>query len=371
MLPAVHRAPRYIPYRDSGGRPLVSVGRLFLWCPGPLTQEKIVAQLRAGGIEYQRADGACITVDLEWEAMRQLVIPVRRILTHREAEDVRVLYRPSGGELTTADFPRVQSYTAFALVSQSRWLSEMLSDDRFTSVLQPIVWSVEPSRVFAREALLRGVGRDDAIVYPNYIFDVARGCGMLQQIDVAARKAAIDRMVLDDIGETLFVNLTPSAIEEPFSSLDGTVRMIDEAQIPHERIVFEIIESDGIQDAHHLKGVLHPYRKAGFRVALDDVGAGYSSLNLLHQLRPEFVKLDMDLIRGVNADPYKGFIAQKIIEIATTLGVETIAEGVETPEELAWVQDNGATYAQGHVIGRPTTPTLGGRTPVALERMVS
>ena len=371
MMPPIRRTLTRVPARDSGGKPLAPQGRLFLWSPAPQTQAKIVAQLHADGVEYDLAEGACIIADLGWEAMRDLVIPVRRILTHREAEDVRVLYRPGGGELTTADFPKVQSYTAFSLVAQSTWLSEMLSEQRFTSVLQPIVWSADPTRVFAREALLRGVGMDEAIVYPNYIFDVARGCGMLVQIDLAARKAAIDRMVLDDISETLFVNLTPSTIEDPISSLSRTLLMIDEARIPHDRIVFEIVESDQAQDAQQLKTLLHFYREAGFRVALDDVGAGYSSLNLLHQLHPDFVKLDMDLIRGVNADPYKALIARKIIEIANTLGVESIAEGIETPEELAWVQANGATYAQGYGIGRPTLPTLAGRTSPALERLVS
>jgi EAL domain-containing protein (putative c-di-GMP-specific phosphodiesterase class I) len=371
MMPPLRRTLHHVPARNPGGTSLAPLGRLFLWCSTPQTQAKIVAHLHTGGVDYDLAEGDCVIVELEWEAMRELVIPVRRLLTHREAEDVRVLYRPAGGELTTADFPKVQSYAAFSLVGQSTWLSEMLAEHRFTSVLQSIVWSAEPDRVFAREALLRGVGKDDTIVYPNYIFDAARGCGMLVQIDLAARKSAIDRMVLDDIGETLFVNLTPSTIEDPISSLERTVEMIDEARIAHQRIVFEVVESDQAQDVHHLQALLGFYRDAGFRVALDDVGAGYSSLNLLHQLRPDFVKLDMDLIRGVHADPYKGLIAQKIIEIASTLGVETIAEGVETPEELVWVQTHGATYAQGYGIARPTTPTLSGRTPVGMERLVS
>lgn len=371
MLIPVRRTPNRVAHRDSGGRPLAPIGRLFVWCHAPRTKAKIVAQLRDAGVEHGEADGDCVIADLEWDAMRELVLPVRRVLTHREAEDVRVLYRPSGGELTTADFPKVQSFSAFSLVGQSAWLSEMLAEQRFTSVLQPIVWSDQPRRVFAREALLRGVGRDDAIVYPNFIFDAARGCGMLVQVDLAARQAAVDRMVLDDISETVFVNLTASAIDDPVANLERTVKMIDRAHVAHERIVFEVVESEQANDAEHLKMLLRFYRDAGFRVALDDVGAGYSSLNLLHQLRPDFVKLDMELIRGVDTDPYQGIVAHKIIEIATTLGIETIAEGVETAEELAWVQANGAAYAQGYGIARPTTPTLHGRTPMGVERMVS
>jgi EAL domain-containing protein (putative c-di-GMP-specific phosphodiesterase class I) len=371
MLPPAVRTVRRLPTRDSGGRPIAQQGRLFVWCPASRTQAKIVSLIVAAGLDYRPAEGDCLIVDLEWDVMRELVIPIRRALTHRESEDVRVLYKPAGGDLSTADFPRVQSYTAFSLVSQSTWLSQMLADHRFTSVLQPIVWSASPGKVFAHEALLRGIGADDAIVYPNYIFDVARGCGMLMQIDLAARKAAIDRMVMDEVAETLFVNFSPSAIEDPISSLERTVEIIDAARIPHNRIVFEIVESDEAHDVHDLRGLLRVYRDAGFRVALDDVGAGYSSLNLLHQLRPDFVKLDLDLVRGVHQDPYKALIAQKIIEIATTLGVETIAEGVETLDELAWVHLNGATYAQGYAVGRPTEPTLTGRTPPAVVRLVS
>ncbi len=362
---------RRFPVRDSQGRPLAPLGRLFLWCPTPQAQAKLVTALHEATVEFTLAEGDCVIVDLEWDEMRGLVMPIRRLLTHSEAIETRVLYKPAGGDLTTADFPKVQSYTAFAMVSESSWLTEMLDEERYTSVLQPIVYAGDPTRVFAREALLRGVGRDNSIVYPNYMFDVARGCGMLMQLDVAARRSAIDRMVLDGVTETLFVNLTPSAIDDPISSLERTVEMIDDAGIAHERIVFEMVETDQAHDMLQLKGLLRFYRDAGFRMALDDMGAGYSSLNLLHQLRPDFVKLDMELIRGVHKDPYKALIAGKTIEIATALGVETIAEGVETQDELIWVQAHGATYAQGFGIARPTIPTLHGKTPEGIEGLLS
>lgn len=357
--------------RDSRGLLLTPAGRLFLWCPTPQAQAKILNALTSSGIEARLAEGDCLIVDLPWETMRGLVIPLRRILTHREAEELRVLYKPAGGELTTADFPKVQSYTQFSLLSQSSWLGELLADERLTAVLQPIVYATNPQRVYGHEALLRGIGRDRSIVYPNYIFDVARGCGMMMQLDLAARQAVIDRMVIDDIRETLFVNLMPSAIDDPISSLHRTVEMIDEAGIPHERVVFAVVESEQAHGMVDLRSLLRGYREAGFRVALDDIGSGYSSLNLLHQLRPDFVKLDMELIRGVHADPYKALIAQKMIEIANTLGVETIAEGVETMEELRWVEASGATYAQGNAIGRPSVPTLQGRTPTVPRGLVS
>ena len=89
------------------------------------------------------------------------------------------------------------------------------------------------------------------------------------------------------------------------------------------------------------------------------MGSGYSSLNLIHRLRPDFMKLDMDLIRGVDRDPYKATVARKVVELARDLGVHTIAEGVESAGEMAWVRDHGATFAQGWFIAKPASPPIG------------
>jgi EAL domain-containing protein (putative c-di-GMP-specific phosphodiesterase class I) len=100
-------------------------------------------------------------------------------------------------------------------------------------------------------------------------------------------------------------------------------------------------------------------------IALDDLGAGFSSLNLIHQLRPDFIKLDMDLVRNVHQDPYKAVITEKLLEIAQSLNIRTIAEGIECQEELTWVRTHGATFVQGYLIAKPaalpviTTPQIG------------
>jgi EAL domain-containing protein (putative c-di-GMP-specific phosphodiesterase class I) len=77
-------------------------------------------------------------------------------------------------------------------------------------------------------------------------------------------------------------------------------------------------------------------------------------LNLIHQLRPDFMKLDMQLIRNVNQDAYKALITEKLLEIASQLNIKTVAEGVETLEELRWVQERGATFVQGYLIAKPS-----------------
>jgi EAL domain-containing protein (putative c-di-GMP-specific phosphodiesterase class I) len=135
--------------------------------------------------------------------------------------------------------------------------------------------------------------------------------------------------------------------------LRSTVAAVHRAGLEPGRFVFEVMEADRLEDHVRLKKVLDAYRRDGFRVALDDLGAGWSTLNRIHRLQPDFIKLDRDLIREVNRDRVKDLVASKILEIGHGLGIRTVVEGVETQEELAWARARGADYVQGFLIARP------------------
>ena len=117
-------------------------------------------------------------------------------------------------------------------------------------------------------------------------------------------------------------------------------------------------ESQHPPDMDHLIKILMFYREAGFLIAMDDFGSGSSNLNLMHQLRPDFIKLDMQLIRNVHQDYYKALITEKLLEIAVELEIKTVAEGVETLEEFDWVRERGANFVQGYLIAKPTSPPI-------------
>ncbi len=331
-------------------------GRLYVWFSDLSPQTKVIHYLTRHGFRYQIADGNCVLVEAEWDRLRDVAIPLRRVLTQFESDDARVLFKADGGDLTTADFPRVHSFTQFSLISQSTFLHDLLDNHRLTTVYQPIVHAGTPDRVFAVEALLRGLARNAAVLYPNYLLEIARACGMLTHVDHAARACAIDALVRGDLTERVFINISPGSAHDPVEAVDTTLRVMRAAAVAPQRVVFEVTEADHTLNLDMLCRILETYRTAGFGVALDDVGSGYSSLNLLHKLRPDYIKLDMELIRGVHTDPYKALIAQKILEIARTLGVQTIAEGIETEEELGWVQEHGADFVQGYLISRPSEP---------------
>ncbi len=188
------------------------------------------------------------------------------------------------------------------------------------------------------------------------MFETARDAGLLFNLDRVARMKAIGEASGLGLESNIFVNFNPTSIYEPASCLRSTMTAIEESGISHSRIVFEVTESEHVKNDRHLRSILDFYRKSGFRIALDDLGAGYGSLNLLAALRPDFVKLDAGLIRDVDQDPYRAAIASKLLELAKELGVTIIAEGVETEEQWRWLLDNGADFVQGFFFARPAFP---------------
>ena len=340
-------------------------GLLHIWLPLGHSRGKVAAYLRESRRTFvDGADGA-LTIEMGPQRVADVLLPLAGLLSQVESDDTRCLFKPGGEPITSADVPRVQSLRQFLQLSQSGWLVEMLRDERLTSHFQPIVRVESPARPFGHELLVRGKGTDGTMVSPGHLFGVARDCGMLFQLDLAARRSAIRAVVEQNPSGHIFLNFSPTAIYDPSNCLRSTISAIDEAGIAHERVVFEVIEADKTVDVFHLRGILNYYRNAGFKVALDDIGSGYSSLNLLHQLHPDFLKLDIELVRDVDTDPYKALIAEKILEIAQRLSIQTIAEGVEREEEFAWVRTRGATFAQGYLFGRPAaTPVRGIPTPM-------
>jgi EAL domain-containing protein (putative c-di-GMP-specific phosphodiesterase class I) len=132
------------------------------------------------------------------------------------------------------------------------------------------------------------------------------------------------------------------------------------------RIVFEILETEQA-DEDLLKSILAVYRSAGFQVAIDDFGVGFSSVRLIEALRPDFLKLDMSLIRGIDRDPAKADVASGLLEMAHGLGIRTIIEGIETAGEWAWVRESRADLVQGFFFAAPGNPPppLSSTAPVA------
>lgn len=249
---------------------------------------------------------------------------------------------------------RITSLYECLAFQRSGWLLELLDAGRLTSHFQPIVAAAGPDSVFGYEALMRGLDGDGRLFPAGRILDGARDAGVLFPLDLAARKSAIRQARAHDVADHLFINFTPNAIYDPTYCLRSTLRAVEDSRLSPERLVFEVTKAEEIKDTGALERILAVYPAAGCKVALDDLGSGYSSLNLLHQIKPDFIKLDMLLVRDVDRQPYKAAVAAKILEMAHDVGARTIAEGIETQGEFEWVREHGADYVQGYFIAKPS-----------------
>jgi EAL domain-containing protein (putative c-di-GMP-specific phosphodiesterase class I) len=252
--------------------------------------------------------------------------------------------------------PGTVSLYTFVHSVRDRWLVDLLREERLTVHFQPIVSTTDPTRVFAHECLLRGLEPDGRLISPAPMFRAASEAGLLFHLDRAARLRSIRAAAEHGVQSSVFINFNPSSVYDPRYCLRSTLAAVEETGLPPERVVFEVTETEEVRDTDLLYRTLKFYREAGFRIALDDLGAGYSSLSLLAELRPDFVKLDLALIREVDRDPYRARVAAKLLELARSLEVASVAEGIERPEQLDWVREHGADYAQGFLFARPASP---------------
>jgi len=327
-------------------------GVLYLWFPDAALRTSALRALRRAGRKLELSD-SCVRVVLGEAEFDGCLFDLGSAMAAPGTRRTRALFM-QGDEVPCLDnFGRIASLHELHVVAQTGWFLEQLEHGRITSHFHPIVHVGDTTRVFAHEALLRGTGRDGEPLEPLSILQLAREAGLMAELDLAACRSAIREAALLDADVTVFINFSPGMMDDAESCLRETVAAIDAAGLEHDRFVFEVIEADRIEDAAHLKRVLDSYRRDGFRVALDDLGAGWSTLTLVHRLRPDFIKLDRELIRQVHRDPVKDLIASKLLEIGRGLGIQTIVEGVEHRAELQWARARGADFVQGFLIARP------------------
>lgn len=332
-------------------------GTLYIRFPLSHSAGKLKRVIESLGLKPE-CHGALITVDIEASDLAAPIDAMRAGLTTVERRDTRVVFQKRGAMLVLADCFAADTLDGFHARLHGRWLVAMLRDQRFTIHFQPIVEAARPDRVHAYECLLRGLDEGGNLVGAGRILDAARSAELLFQVDLAGRRTAIGESVRAGLDDRLFINFTPTSIYDPDYCLNSTVRAVREARIDPSRVVFEVVESEHVPDVDHLRTILDFYRAEGFAIALDDLGSGYSSLNMLSDLQPDYVKLDMGLIRAVDRDPVRGLIARKLIETAGELGIRSIAEGVETAGEHEWLRGNGVDYCQGFHYAKPANPPL-------------
>jgi len=222
----------------------------------------------------------------------------------------------------------------------------------FTFAFQPIV-DTRRETIFSYEALIRGKGGESAAWVLGQVDD-----GNRYRFDQACRVRALTLASRLRMSTRININFLPHAIYRPELCLQTTLRTAAKLRFPTERIQFEIVECERVADDGRLTEIVHEYRRLGFSTALDDFGSGYAGLNLLAEFQPDYIKLDMKLVRGVDSSRRRQEIVRSLIALCRQLSIGVIAEGVETADEYRWLFEAGISLFQGYYFARPLYEAL-------------
>ena len=327
-------------------------------------QLRLCESLERIAVECVEVFAGVLAVHFSVDRLQSIGNALSDVLVDGDRSDTRCRIMPRGTSPQPVDLMQSQPLEDFLGWVEGQWLTELISQGRLVTYFQPIVRCAGGETPFAYECLIRGTELAGGIILPDRMFGVARAAGQLVELDRAARLTAIATVAQLDLNENVFINVNPRSILDPEDCVEGTLRAVLELHLDPRQFVFEVVESDRLTESEPLRHVLECYREAGFRVALDDLGAGYSSLHLLAEIKPDFVKVDRKLIHGLEHDEYKAQVAAKLLELARELGVLSVVEGVETEAQWKWSRDHGANFAQGFYFA-PPLPKPAGRQEVS------
>ncbi len=230
-------------------------------------------------------------------------------------------------------------------------LQQILRSGELSSLFQPIV-SLSEQRILGYEALSRGPS-NSPLHAPLTLFAVARHAGRLSELEMACRQSACKAFSAQSLEGKLFLNVSPESLLEPSHQPGRTLQLLQAFGIPPSQVVIELTEHAPTEYFALLDTALHHYRAMGFSIALDDLGAGYSSLRLWSELRPDYVKIDRHFIDGIHLDPVKREFVGSILKMAQASRAQVIAEGIELAEELTVLAEMGVDLVQGYLLSRP------------------
>lgn len=207
--------------------------------------------------------------------------------------------------------------------------------------------------MFAYEALVRGRANEPA----SAVF-ASLDPSQLYQFDRRARTRAIALAAALGVEASLSLNFLPKSLDALPDAVSSTIDAARAASISLQRIILEVTENEIIHDPGRFASMMNVYRAQGVRVAIDDFGAGYSGLNLLAEFQPDIVKLDMQLVRSIDSNGPRQAIVRALVQACDDLGIDVLAEGVETQAEQRWFRRVGVRLFQGYLYGRPAFEAL-------------
>jgi EAL domain-containing protein (putative c-di-GMP-specific phosphodiesterase class I)/ActR/RegA family two-component response regulator len=296
-------------------------------CTGSPDVDSAIQAVKLGALQY-------LTKPVDLEELKLVLARAVRLgsIARLKQEALALL---SEGALGGAD--RLVLEASFERALGSLW-----------TAYQPIV-RVSDGSLFGYEALLRS--DEPSLPHPGAVLDAAERLRRLPDLGRAVRAAAASHLHGAPADALLFVNLHAlDLLDESLFAEDAPLSSIA------SRVVLEITERAALDDVGDAKARMAKLRERGFRIAVDDLGAGYAGLTSFVTLEPELVKLDMSLVRGIDQHPTKRKLVSSVATLCRELGLLVVAEGVETRAELDGVIACGCDLIQGYFLAKPGRP---------------
>ncbi len=233
-------------------------------------------------------------------------------------------------------------------------LEYIIREKKIRTVFQPII-SLRDGSVLGHEALSR-MTCETVIKSIEMLFSSAGEFDRLWDLELLCRITALEaayKFMIPPYSKKLFLNVNPNIIRDQSFREGFTRSFLEQYEISPGNVIFEITERDVISDMTGFRATIDHYKNQDYKIAIDDAGAGYSGLNLITDINPNYIKLDMKLIRNVNIDSLKYALVRGMVEFSKVSNVLLIAEGIETYEELSTLVNLGVQYGQGYFIQKP------------------
>lgn len=240
------------------------------------------------------------------------------------------------------------------LADRKARLEEILAAGSVRTLVHPI-FRLSDLSIVGYEALSRGPENSE-FERPDKLFKVAYDSDLVVSLERLCRRRAFETAADLPDGRMLFINIEPEAVGDPELRDIMFTTLLHDANIKPQDVVFEITERTAITDFASFRATLEYLRTLGFRVAVDDGGAGYGSLQCLAEVRPEWLKIDISLVRGIDTDSVRRSLVASLAMFAERLGVKLVAEGIERAEELQVVRELGVEFGQGFLFCKPCEP---------------
>lgn len=232
-----------------------------------------------------------------------------------------------------------------------RVFNEILENGYIRTVYQPIV-KLKNGNIYGYEALSRTT-RSECPYNIEELFQIAGETKQLWEFERLCRSTALKNAIRKPAGAKLFINVDANIFHDPQLKPGFTCKELKKYALKPEDIIFEITEKSAINEIEIFREAVQHYKGQTFQIAIDDFGSGYSGMNRICEVTPEFIKLDMQLVREIDKDEIRKSAVRATVQFCEEANIKVIGEGIETKEELNALIQLGVNYGQGYYLAKP------------------